>query len=86
MKNQKEIKVKLVGRSCQENEESVYRSQTPSNGAKWGSCTFTFNPLEKEYDWLVIIDDIPKIVPGRIEELSCPREHTILVTTEPSTI
>lgn len=82
----KEIKVKLVHRSSLADEESVYRKQSPGNHAKWGSCTFTFNPLEKEYDWLVVISDIPKINPHGVETLSCPKENTILVTTEPSSI
>ena len=82
----KEIKVKLVHRSSRADEESVYKSQSPGNQAKWGVCTFTFNPLEREYDWLVVIGDIPKILPNRVETLSCPKENTILVTTEPSSI
>lgn len=83
---QQEIKVKLVNRSSLADEESVYRIQSPGNAAKWGSCSFTFNPLEKNYDWLVVIDDIPKIMPHGVEILSCPKENTILVTTEPSSI
>ncbi|HSQ84396.1 MAG TPA: glycosyltransferase family 10, partial [Desulfobacterales bacterium] len=83
---QQEIKVKLVNRSSLADEESVYRIQSPGNAAKWGSCSFTFNPLEKNYDWLVVIDDIPKITPNGVEILSCPKENTILVTTEPSSI
>lgn len=63
-----------------------FKKQSPNHSAKWGSCTFTFNPLEKEYDWLVIIDDLSRIIPNRIENLQCPKENTILVTTEPSTI
>lgn len=82
----KEIKVKLVNRSSQADEESVYRIQSEGNQAKWGSCSFTFNPLEKEYDWLVVIDDIPKIMPNGVETLLCPKENTIMVTTEPSSI
>jgi hypothetical protein len=82
----KETKVKLVSRSSLADEESVYRRQSPGNQAKWGSCIFTFNPLEREYDWLVVINDIPTIIPNRIETLSCPKENTILVTIEPSSI
>ena len=81
-----EIKVKLVNRSSLADEESVYRIQSAGNEAKWGSCSFTFNPLEKNYDWLVVIDDIPKIMPNGVETLSCPKENTILATTEPSSI
>lgn len=82
----KNIKVKLVNRGSAANEESPFRMQCPKNGTKWGSCSFTFNPLENEYDWLVVIDDVPKITPNRVEKLLCPKEHTILVTTEPSSI
>ncbi len=82
----KDIKVKLLHRSSKADEESVYKSQSAGNKAKWGSCSFTFNPLEKNYDWLVIIDDVSKIIPHRVEQVLCPKENTILVTTEPSSI
>ncbi len=82
----KKIKVKLVGRSSLADEKSGFRIQSPKNEAEWGSCTFIFNPLEKDYDWLVVIDDIPRIMPNKVEKLSCPKENTILVTTEPSSI
>lgn len=80
------IKVKLLNRGSRADENSVFRKQSPGNEAIWGSCSFTFNPLEKDYDWLVIIDDIPHIIPQRAEHLMCPKENTILVTTEPSSI
>ena len=80
------IKVKLVTRGSQANEESGFRLQSENNEANWGSCSFTFNPLETNYDWLVIIDDMPKIIHKRVETLACPKENTILVTTEPTTI
>ena len=82
----KETKVKLVRRSSKVNQESGFKKQSPRNEGKWGSCSFTFNPLEKVYDWLVIIDDIPRVIPGRVEHVSCPKENTILVTTEPTSI
>jgi hypothetical protein len=82
----KDIKVKLLHRSSKADEESLYKIQSKGNEAKWGSCSFTFNPLEKEYDWLVIIDDISKIIPHGAEQLLCPKENTILVTTEPTSI
>ena len=82
----KDIRVKLLHRSSKADEESLYKIQSPGNEAKWGSCSFTFNPLEKNYDWLVIIDDISRIIPHGTEHLSCPKENTILVTTEPTSI
>ena len=82
----KDIKVKLLHRSSKADEESLYKIQSAGNEAKWGSCLFTFNALEKNYDWLVIIDDIPKIISNGVEKISCPKENTILVTTEPTSI
>jgi hypothetical protein len=82
----KDIKVKLVSRGARADEESGFRRQSPDHEAKWGSCSFTFNPEENNYDWLVVIDDIPRILPNGTETLSCPKENTILVTTEPSSI
>ena len=55
------VRVKLLSRGSPANEESKFKKQSPNNEAKWGSCSFTFNPLEKDYDWLVIIDDISRI-------------------------
>jgi len=81
-----EIRVKLVSRGRGANENEVFKYQSPNNRAKWGSCSFIFDPLEKEYDWLVIIDDVPSVLPNRTEQLTCPKENTILVTTEPSSI
>lgn len=78
--------VKLVCRSEQVNEESRFKKQSLNQSGEFGNCKFTFNPMNKEYDWLVIIDDIPKISPKKIEKLSCSKENTILVTTEPSNI
>ncbi len=82
----KDVKVKLLHRSSKADEESLYKIQSAGNEAKWGSCSFTFNPLEKNYDWLVIIDDISRIIPHGAEQLLCPKENTILVTTEPTSI
>lgn len=64
--------------------------QLPHGEPYWGNCRFSFDPLARDYDWLVVYDDIPEL-PGLArhraqEALACPREHTLLVTTEPSSI
>lgn len=79
-------KIKFSMRGSIADECSKYRFQTPNNSGVWKSCEFTFNPLAENYDWFVVVDDIPVIVPNRIENLKCPKENTILVTTEPSSI
>ena len=52
--------------------------------------TFIHKSTCREYDWLLVYDDMPKRNAGTIqrevEQLACPREQTILVTAEPPTI
>lgn len=56
----------------------------------FGNCTFTFERNDRNYDWLVVWDDLPSVSGERRtlweEHLACPRANTMLVTTEPSTI
>jgi len=84
MKNK--VVVKLLKRGTKADENSKFRLQTLNNSGIYGNCKFTFNPLNENYAWLVIIDDVPKIFPNRIIDLKCANENTILVTTEPSSI
>jgi len=57
---------------------------------RWGNCEFIFDRHERDYDWLVVWDDLPSVAGERHtlweEPLACPRERTLLVTTEPSSI
>ena len=52
--------------------------------------TFLAQPDAREYDWLVVYDDMPRRDVGSIirekEELACPSDQTILITAEPPTI
>ena len=56
----------------------------------WAGCRFSFDPLDRDYDWLVVYEDLPGLpdVPRnkRREVLACHPEHTMLTTTEPSSI
>lgn len=78
-------RIKLISRGSLNDQNSRYAGQLPKNQI-YGSCEFTFDASDREYDWLVVIDDIAHSIPRRIEELACPSDHTILVTTEPSSI
>lgn len=51
---------------------------------EWDGVQFTRDPECKDYDWLMVYDEMPRDL--NFEELSCPRSHTILVTQEPPTI
>ena len=90
----REILVKFVAKGNLLTEADIWRRQLPANQSAWGNCRFTFDPEASEYDWLVAYDDLP---PGsarnqqqktrlRTEKLACPREHTLLITAEPSSI
>ncbi|WP_173480049.1 MULTISPECIES: glycosyltransferase family 10 domain-containing protein [unclassified Marinobacterium] len=70
--------------------ERVWRHQLNSSYPVVNNCTFTFDIDEREYDWLVVYDDLPPSNKERRsmrqEKLACPPEKTILVTSEPSSI
>ena len=80
------IRVKFLSRL----PASLWPHQFPHNDPQWGNCHFVFDPHEREYDWLVVYDDIPDTASATrkqaSEALACPPEHTLLVTTEPSSI
>lgn len=64
--------------------------QFPHNEPVWGNCEFVFERDARDYDWLLVYDDLPAR-PGEPkrttrEDLACPREHTLLVTTEPASV
>jgi len=69
---------------------ALWLHQFPHGEPRWGNCHFIFDQQARDYDWLVVYDDIPEI-PGESrkrahEELACAPGHTLLVTTEPSSI
>lgn len=80
------IRVKFLSRSA----DYPWTRQLPGEGGRWGRCEFLFDPAARDYDWLVVYDELPARTGERFstaaEELACPREQTLLVTTEPSSI
>lgn len=61
--------------------------QFPGLFPQWGNCIFDFDVDSTEYDWLVVYQDLP--LSGNFfteEKLLCPREKTMLITGEPSSI
>lgn len=80
--------VKFMHRGQKRGSKNLnYLRQFPGNNPQWGNCFFNFDIDCKEYDWLVVYHDIPKKDSFLVEEkLACPRERTILITGEPSTI
>ncbi len=74
-----------LSRSC--DDKSRFSRQLPGDNTSWGNCRFTFDGNASEYDWLVVYHDLPReLKAASIERLHCPREKTILITGEPSSI
>lgn len=84
----KTIIVKFLARNSGQEPPDVWVRQFPGGNPAWGNCRFVFDPEVRDYDWLVAYEDLPKAGKsnkGR-ELLACPPEHTLLITTEPSSI
>lgn len=80
------LRVKFISNHATEK----WLHQFPHGEPVWGDCTFVFEREARDYDWLVVYDDVSaqpgeRKTMGR-EVLACPREHTLLVTFEPSSV
>lgn len=78
--------IKTVARGSLKESHSLYIKQTQNNSSIWENCKFTFSATEQHYNWFVAIDNIPNTLKNNYERLNCPKENTILITTEPSSI
>lgn len=80
------IKIKLLSKVS----DDEWLRQLPDNQPAWGNCQFIFDRHVTDYDWLVVYNDLPASSGERFsiseELLACPRRHTLLITTEPSSI
>lgn len=81
-------KVKYMQRGLKRGSSTAaFLRQFPGRYPQWGSCLFDFDVDCRDYDWLVVDHDIPP--QGGLlseEKLCCPRERTMLITGEPSSI
>jgi len=92
--NQASIRVKLVRRRG--SLAGLFGKQCPGYAggeeSVWENCRFLYDRNETRYDWFVVMDDLPQVSknslfrPDRIWDVDCPREHTLLFTSEPSSI
>ena len=85
MSSQK-IRVKFIARIGEPEWLRYFPDQEP----EWGDCRFLFAAAERDYDWLVVYNDIPPFADERFpvneELLACPAANSLLITTEPSNI
>ena len=80
------IRVKFLSRiRMPDNNVGVdFLRRFPGRVPEIDNCRFIFDRDCSDYDWLVVYDDMPRKHP--IEHLACPRENTLLITGEPSSI
>jgi len=76
----RQIRVKFLGNYS----THAWLRQLPGGETVWGGCHFLFDHDAEEYDWLVVYNDMPGAHPDEL--LRCPRQQTMLVTSEPSNI
>lgn len=80
------ITVKLMSRFHADEWQRYFPGQEPV----WGGCRFIFDNDARDYDWLVVYDDLPPAQGERrsmrVETLAGAAINTLLVTTEPSSI
>lgn len=82
------VRVKFLARGLRKGDTPIqYRRMLPDDTPLWGNCRYIFDIDETEYDWLVVYHDIPDQNSLIIEQpRHCPRENTILITLEPSSV
>lgn len=84
------LRIKFLGKSKPGTDGASWLKCFPGNAPRWGNCDFIFDRHCRDYDWLVVYDDLPSLAGERhplwVEDLACPPEHTLLITVEPSSI
>lgn len=84
------LRIKFLGKYKPGADGAGWLKCFPNNVPRWGNCDFVFDRDYRDYDWLVVYDDLPSVAGERhplwVEELACPPEHTLLLLTEPSSI
>ena len=77
-------------KSARNKEAENLLRRFPGRVPVWSRCEFILDYDARDYDWLVVYDDLPPVGSERFtlwdEILACPRTHTLLMTAEPSTI
>ena len=84
MPDRPNIRVKFLCRGLAPENASGWLRMFPARNPVWGDCRFIFDPEERHYDWLVVYNDLPSRTCR--EALACPAQHTLLITSEPSSI
>lgn len=83
-------RVKFLGVGIESVAPAAWRRQLPDAAPIIGDCEFVFDASTRDYDWLVVYDNFPRLPNQRFsmwkEPLACPPENTLFITAEPSSI
>ena len=84
------LRVKFLTKHPERDVTGIWRQFLPGGNPVVGRCRFLFDRDARDYDWLVVYDDLPSSRGERHslweEVLACPRERTLLLTSEPATV
>ena len=84
------IRVKFLTKHPDRDVSPHWLQFLPGNNPVLGRCHFIFDRDERNYDWIAVYDDLPSSQGERHslweEVLACPRERTLLLTSEPATV
>lgn len=87
----KRIRVKFLSKSqASDSNYAWWLRLFPSQVPRWGACDFIFDQRCRDYDWLMVYDDLPKSgderFPNWAERLPSLKANSLLITAEPSVI
>lgn len=89
MSDRRAVKIKFLSKTPADKIAALWTPLLRGRGTLHG-CQFTFDAADPVYDALVIYEDLPPLEGERKvmrrERLSCARDNTLLITTEPSSI
>jgi hypothetical protein len=84
------LRVKFLAKSSGGDPTAYWRRFLPAGEPRQGEVEFLFRPDCRDYDWLVVYDDLPAAGAERFtlwrEDLACAPRNTLFITAEPSTI
>jgi hypothetical protein len=84
------LRVKFLSKAASARPTEYLPRYLPNGEHRLGEIEWIFQQDSTQYDWLVVYDDLPLTPSGGNsqweEKLACPRENTLLITAEPSTI
>ncbi len=84
------IRIKFLTKHPHRDVTAIWRRFLPGSNPTVGRCHFVFDRETRNYDWIVVYDDLPSSQGERHsrweEALACPRERTLLLTSEPATV